>query len=64
MWSVIDKHQAVVGMSENQAMMSMGQVIIPHGDKMGDRSVTYDNDGHPVDIDFVDGKAVKITPEK
>ena len=64
MWSVIDKHQAVLGMSENQAMMSMGQVIIPHGDKMGDRSVTYDNNGHPVDIDFVDGKAVKITPGK
>ena len=64
MWQAIDKHQAVVGMTEPMAMMSMGQVITPHGDKVGDRSVTYDNYGHPVDMDFVNGKAVKVTPEK
>jgi hypothetical protein len=64
MWSVVDKHQAVLGMTENQAMMSMGQTITPHGDKIGDRTVTYDNNGHPIDIDFVNGKAVKITPGK
>lgn len=64
MWSAVDKHQAVLGMTENQAMMSMGQVIEPHGDKIGDRSVTFDNSGHPVDIDFAGGKAVKITPGK
>lgn len=64
MWSVVDKHGTVLGMTENQAMMSMGQVITPHGDKMGDRSVTYDNNSHPVDIDFVNGRAVKITPGK
>jgi hypothetical protein len=38
-------------------------VITPHGDKFGDRSVTFDNNGHPVDIDFVGDKAVKITPQ-
>ena len=64
MWQVIDKHGAVVGMSENQAMMSMGQVITPHGDKIGDRSVTYDNNGHPVDMEFEKGKAVKVMPGK
>lgn len=62
MWSHIDKHEAVPGMSENQAMMALGQVIDPHGDKVGDRSVTYDNNGHPVTIEFRDDKAVKITP--
>jgi len=64
MWQHVDKHEAVVGMSENQAMMSLGQVITPHGDKMGDRSVTYDNDGHPVTITFENGKAVKVQPEQ
>lgn len=64
MWQHVDKHEAVLGMSENQAMMSLGQVITPHGDKMGDRSVTYDNDGHPVTITFESNKAVKIVPEK
>jgi len=63
MWQHVDKHEPAMGMSENQAMMALGQVITPHGDKMGDRSVTYDNDGHPVTINFENNKAVKITPE-
>jgi hypothetical protein len=62
MWSHIDKHEAVLGMSENQAMMSLGQVSTPHGDNVGDRSVTYDDNGHPVTMNFVSNKAVKITP--
>jgi hypothetical protein len=63
MWAHIDKHEAVPGMSENQAMMALGQVIEPHGDKPGDRSVTFNNNGHPVTIEFEGGKATKITPE-
>lgn len=61
-WAHIDKHEAVPGMSENQAMMALGQVITPHGDNVGDRAVTFNNDGHPIDIEFEHGKAVKITP--
>jgi hypothetical protein len=60
MWGHIDKHEAVLGMSENQAMMSLGQVIVPHGDVGGDRSVTFDNDGKPVTLEFEKNKAVKI----
>jgi hypothetical protein len=62
MWAHVDKHEAVLGMSENEAMMSLGQVINPHGDTVGERSVTYDNDGKPVTIEFEKNKAVKITP--
>jgi len=62
MWAHIDKHEPVLGMSENQAMMALGQVITPHGDKVGDRSVTFDNNGKPVTIDFQNDKATKITP--
>lgn len=62
-WAHIDKHEAALGMSENQAMMALGQTINPHGDNVGDRSVTFDNSGHPVTIDFQNNKAVKITPE-
>ena len=61
-WSHIEKHEAATGMSENQAMMALGQTITPHGDTTGDRSVTFDNNGHPVDIDFEHNKAVRITP--
>ena len=62
MWAHVDKHEPVLGMSENQAMMALGQTITPHGDNVGDRSVTFDNSGHPVTIDFQNNKAVKITP--
>jgi hypothetical protein len=62
MWAHVDKHEPVLGMSENQAMMALGQVITPHGDNVGDRSVSFDNNGHPVTIDFQGNKAVKITP--
>ena len=63
-WAHIDKHEAVPGMSENQAMMALGQVMTPNSDTMGDRYVTYDNNGHPVVIQFVKNKAVKVTPQK
>ena len=43
-------------------MMALGQVITPHGDNVGDRSVSFDNNGKPVTIDFQGNKAVKITP--
>ncbi|MFC6645941.1 hypothetical protein ACFQBQ_10195 [Granulicella cerasi] len=63
-WAHIEKHEVAVGMTENECMLSIGQVIDPHGDTIGDRTVTYDNMGHPIDIDFKNGKAVKITPGK
>jgi hypothetical protein len=63
MWSHIDKHEAVLGMNENQAMMSLGEVIKPDSDNTGDRDVSYENNGKPVTIQFTKGKATKITPE-
>jgi hypothetical protein len=63
MWSAIDQHQAVLGMSENQAMMSLGEVTVPDSDNTGNRNVRFDNDGHPIAIQFVKNKAVKITPQ-
>ena len=63
-WSDIDKHQAVLGMSENQVMLAVGQVMKPDSDNTGDRTVTYDNLGHPITITFVHNKAVTITPSK
>ena len=61
-WDHIDKHEVAPGMTENQCMMSLGQVIAPHGDTAGNRSITFNNDNHPVDIEFTDGRATKITP--
>jgi hypothetical protein len=63
MWAHIDKHEAVPGMSENQAMMSLGEVIKPESDNAGDREISFDNNGKPLMITFKGNKAVKITPE-
>jgi hypothetical protein len=63
MWSAIDQHQAVLGMSENQAMMSLGEVTVPNSDNTGNRAVKFDNNGHPIVIVFSKNKAIKITPQ-
>lgn len=63
MWAHIEKHEAVLGMSENQAMMSLGEVTRPDSDNTGDRNVSFDNNGKPLMIQFQNNKAVKITPE-
>jgi hypothetical protein len=61
-WSHIDKHEAALGMSENQAMMALGQAATPSSQTLGNRSIEFGNDGKPVTVDFVNNKAVKITP--
>lgn len=63
-WSDIDQHKVVLGMSENQAMMALGQVMKPDSDNMGNRTVVYDNLGQTVTITFAENKAVRITPSK
>jgi hypothetical protein len=62
MWSHIDKHEAVLGMTENQAMIALGQVMDPRGDQPGNRIINFDNNAHPVAIEFANGNAVKIMP--
>jgi hypothetical protein len=61
-WAHIDKHEPTVGMSERQVMMCVGQVQTPGGGTYGNRTIVYDNSGHPLTIDFQNNKATKITP--
>ena len=48
--------------SENLDILE-GLAIDPRGDKPGNRTIYFDNNLHPVAIEFVNGKAVRITPE-
>ena len=59
-WAGIDQHKVVEGMNERQAEMALGQVVTPHGDVSGERSMDFYNDGHPVSVTFSGGKATKI----
>ena len=63
-WAAIDRHEAIVGMNERQVQTALGQVSDPHGDTIGDRTVEYDNQGHPKVVTFRGGKAVTITDGK
>lgn len=59
-WKAVDEHWAIVGMNERQVQTALGQVSTPHGDKMGDRIVDYDDQGKPKVVTFVGGKATRI----
>ncbi len=59
-WKAVDEHRATLGMNERQVQMALGQVSDPHGEKVGDRVVIFDDQGKPKRVTFEHGKAVKI----
>ena len=63
-WKGIDAHTAVPGMTERETQMALGQVSVPHGDQMGNRTVTFDDQGHPKNVTFVNNKATRIEDVK
>ena len=63
-WAAIDAHKAIAGMTEREVQMALGQVSDPSGDTIGERSVTYDDQGHPKVVVFRGGKAVSIVDGK
>jgi len=59
-WSAIDSHQVIPGMSELQTRMSIGQKIQTDGSSEGNRTVTYDQAGKHWTIVFVNNHATSI----
>ena len=59
-WKAVDEHRAIPGMNERQVQTALGQISTPHGDKIGDRIVEYDDQGHPKMVTFMGGKATRI----
>lgn len=59
-WAAIDRHEAIPGMTEREVQMALGQVSEPHGDAVGNRTVVYDDQGHPKRVTFENGKATRI----
>jgi hypothetical protein len=60
-WAAVDQHKAILGMSERQVQLALGQVSSSASQNFGDRSVTFDNQGHPVNVTFVGNKATNIS---
>jgi hypothetical protein len=63
-WDAIDSHTVIPGMTEQQAGLAVGQVMTTDSQQMGDRTIHYDNLGHPVDVTFEKNHATSINPQK
>ena len=63
-WAAIDRHEAIKGMNERQAMLALGQVESPSSTDYGNRVITFDNVGKPVRVVFEKDKATNISVMK
>ena len=61
-WAAIEAHRAEVGMNELQTGLALGQVMTSDSTDVGNRLIHYANNGHPIDVTFVDDKATDVKP--
>jgi hypothetical protein len=59
-WTTVDAHQVKPGMSELETRMAIGMKMHPDGEKEGDRTVTYDQDGKHWTITYQKNRATVI----
>jgi hypothetical protein len=62
-WQAIDNHQAKQGMNEIQVAMALGTVATGSGE-YGNRTLQFDNNGHPVTVTFANNKATSVTEQQ
>jgi hypothetical protein len=62
-WAAVDQHQAVKGMNELQAALALGAGV-PEGSggSFGNRTLRFDNNGHPVTVTFESNRATQVVP--
>ena len=63
-WKAVDEHRAIVGMSEAEVQLALGQVSDSVSQDLGNRRVMYSNLGHPMDVIFVKDKATAVMPHQ
>ncbi len=63
-WKAVDEHRAILGMSEAQVQMALGQVSDSVSQEYGNRRVMFSNLGHPMDVIFVKNKATAVMPHQ
>lgn len=61
-WAAIDAHKVIAGMNERQVELALGQISKSESQAYGDRTVIFDDQGHPVDVTFVHNQATVIRP--
>jgi hypothetical protein len=63
-WKAVDSHQVILGMSERQVQMALGQVSKSVSNEYGNRMVVYANLGKPIAVTFVKDKATAFRPDQ
>jgi len=63
-WKAIDSHQVILGMSERQTQMALGQVFKSLSNDYGNRMVVYANLGKPFAVTFVKNKVTAFRPDQ
>ncbi len=61
-WKAVDEHRVILGMSERQVQMALGQVSASTSNDYGNRVVRYHNLGKPFDVTFVKNKVTSFRP--
>jgi len=61
-WSAIDQHQAFKGMNELQTSFALGVGVPEGGGDFGNRTLKFDNNGHPVTVTFEHNRATQVVP--
>jgi hypothetical protein len=62
MWQAVELHQAEPGMNEFQAGFALGVGLL-RSMSGSTRILEYPNGGHPIEITFENGHAIRITPQ-
>jgi hypothetical protein len=63
-WEAIDSHKVILGMSERQVQLALGQVSKSVSEEEGNRLVVYSNLGHPMAVTFVKDHATAFRPDQ
>lgn len=63
-WQAIDEHRVILGMSEHQVQLALGQVSKSTSEEEGNRMVVYSNLGHPMAVTFTKDKVTAFRPDQ
>jgi hypothetical protein len=63
-WKAVDSHDVILGMSERETQLALGQVSKSVSNDYGNRLVVYANLGKPIAVTFVKNKATAFRPDQ
>jgi hypothetical protein len=63
-WQAVDSHQVILGMSEREVELALGQVSKSVSNEYGNRLVVFANLGHPMAVTFVKNHVTAFRPDQ